>query len=147
MKKRRKRTSRVYASSPAHSSIDDFKTIVIYSTLGLATASGVFLAGRHFYKKSKANNVEKKSLQEGNPATYAKQLKMAFDNDTWFGWGTNESQVMQVFNQIPSKAFYQKVQKAYTDLYGTSLNSDLEDELSSDDYNTIIRILSSKNAK
>lgn len=72
---------------------------------------------------------------------------MAFDNDTWFGWGTNENQVLQVFNQIPSKAFYQKVQKAYADLYGKSLNSDLEDELSSDDYNTIIRLLSSKNAK
>ncbi len=142
MKRRRKRTR-----SPAHSGVDDFKTIVIYSTLGIATASGVFLAGRHFYKKSKANNVEKKSLQEGNPATYAKQLKMAFDNDTWFGWGTNEEQVFQVFNQIPSKAFYQKVQNAYADLYGRSLNSDLEDELSSNDYNTVIRILSSKNTK
>jgi hypothetical protein len=58
------------------------------------------------------------SLEVGDPATFAKQLKMAFDNDNYAGWGTNEKMVMQVFNEMPSKSMYSKVQKEYANLYG-----------------------------
>ena len=124
--------------------VDDFKTVVIYSTLGIATATGVFFLARHLYKKTRAKKVEKQSLYEGSPATYAKQLKMAFDNDNWASWGTDEEKIFQVFREIPSKAAYQKVQKAYLDLYGKNLNSDLESELSSEEYNAIIRLVAGK---
>ena len=70
---------------------------------------------------------------------------MAFDNDNYAGWGTNEKMVMQVFNEIPSKSMYTKVQREYANLYGKSLNADLEDELSSEEYNELIRILNAKN--
>jgi hypothetical protein len=40
---------------------------------------------------------------------------------------------------------YSKVQKEYANLYGKSLNADLEDELSSEEYNELIRILNAKN--
>jgi hypothetical protein len=53
--------------------------------------------------------------------------------------------VMQVFNEIPSKSMYSKVQKEYANLYGKSLNADLEEELSSEEYNELIRILNAKN--
>jgi hypothetical protein len=53
--------------------------------------------------------------------------------------------VMQVFNELPSRSMYTKVQKEYSRLYGRSLNADLEDELSSDEYNELIRILNAKN--
>lgn len=69
---------------------------------------------------------------------------MAFDNDNYFGWGTNEKMVMQVFNDLPSKSMYTKVQKEYSRLYGRSLNADLEEELDSDEYNELIRILNAK---
>jgi hypothetical protein len=124
--------------------IQNLKTIVVYSTLGLGTATGLFFLARHFYKKTRANISHKHSLEEGDPATYAKQLKMAFDNDNYFGWGTNEKMVKQVFNDLPSKSMYSKVQKEYSRLYGRSLNADLEDELSSDEYNELIRILNAK---
>jgi Annexin len=124
--------------------IQNFKTVVIYSTLGVGTATGLFFLGRHFYKKLRANRSEKKSLEEGDPATFAKQLKMAFQNDNYLGWGTNLDVVNTVFRHIPSKKMYEKVQKEYTRLYGKSLNADLEDELSSDEYNALIRILSKK---
>lgn len=127
--------------------INLFKELVIYSTLGIGTTTGIFFLGRFLYKKAVANSTEKKSLEEGNPATYAKQLKMAFENDNWLGWGTNVTQVNQIFKEIPSKSSYQKVQAAYFNLYSKSLNSDLESELSSDEYNEVIRILSSKKAK
>ena len=124
--------------------IQEFKTIVLYSSLGLGTATGLFLLARHYYKKVQVNRSEKHSLEEGDPATYAKQLKMAFENDNYFGWGTNEDAVFQVFREIPTKSMYSKVQKEYMKLYGKSLNADLEDELSSDEYNELIRILNEK---
>ena len=124
--------------------LQKLKTVVIYSTLGLGTATGLFFLGRHFYKKTRANISQKHSLEVGDPATFAKQLKMAFDNDNYLGWGTNEKMVMLVFNEIPSKSMYTKVQKEYSNLYGRSLNADLEEELSSDEYNELIRVLNTK---
>jgi hypothetical protein len=124
--------------------IQNLKTVVIYSTLGLGSATGLFFLARHFYKKARANVSQKHSLEEGDPATFAKQIKMAFDNDNYLGWGTNEKVVMQVFNELPSKSMYTKVQKEYSRLYGRSLNADLEEELSSDEYNELIRILNAK---
>jgi hypothetical protein len=125
--------------------IQNLKTIVVYSTLGAGTATGLFFLARHFYKKTISNLTERRSLEEGDPATFAKQLKMAFENDNYFGWGTNWEVVKQVFQEIPSKSMYSKVQREYYRLYNKSLNADLEDELSSDEYNELIRILNAKN--
>lgn len=124
--------------------LQNLKTIVIYSILGAGSATGLFLLGRHIYKKTVANRSQSDSMEEGDPATFAKQLKMAFDNDVAFGWGTNEDAVTRVFEEIPSKNMYSKVQKEYSNMYGRSLNADLEDELSSDEYNELIRILNGK---
>lgn len=124
--------------------IHNLKTVVVYSSLGIGTATGLFFLARHFYKKALANHSEKRSLEEGDPATYAKQLKMAFENDNYFGWGTNWNVVKQVFNELPSKSMYSKVQREYLRMYSKSLNADLEDELSSDEYNELIRILNEK---
>ena len=124
--------------------LQNLKTIVIYSILGAGSATGLFLLGRHIYKKTVANRSQSDSMEEGDPATFAKQLKMAFDNDVAFGWGTNEDAVTRVFEEIPSKSMYGKVQKEYSKMYGRSLNADLEDELSSDEYNELIRILNGK---
>lgn len=124
--------------------IQNVKTLVVYSTLGVGTATGLFLVARHFYKKAVANQSERRSLEEGDPATFAKQLKMAFENDNYFGWGTNWIVVKQVFEAIPSKSMYSKVQREYLRMYAKSLNADLEDELTSDEYNELIRILNGK---
>jgi hypothetical protein len=125
--------------------VKKYKSVVIYSAIGLGTATGLFFLVRHFYKKTRANVSQKKSLEVGDPATFAKQLKMAFDNDNYLGWGTNEEVIMQVFKEIPSKTMYSKVQREYFNLYGKSLNADLEQELSSEEYNELIRILNAKN--
>ena len=125
--------------------IHNLKTVVVYSTLGVGTATGLFFLARHLYKKTRANLSERRSLDEGDPATYAKQLKMAFENDNYFGWGTNWNVVKQVFQTVPTKSMYAKVQREYFNLYSKSLNADLEDELSSDEYNELIRMLNAKN--
>jgi hypothetical protein len=135
----------MYSQAQALSrNVDNLKTTVIYSVLGLGAATGLFFLARHFYKKTRQNAAENSSMEEGNPATYAKQLKMAFDNDNWAGWGTDEETVFNVFNSLPSYAMYQKVQKKYFDLYGEPLNKRLEDELSSEEYNEVIRIINLK---
>jgi hypothetical protein len=124
--------------------IQDLKTVVIYSSLGVGTATGLFMLVRHFYKKSQANRSEKHSLEEGDPATFAKQLKMAFDNDNYMSWGTDEEAVTKVFEELPSRKMYERVQKEYFRMYNKSLNADLEEELSSDEYNNLVRLLNSK---
>lgn len=124
--------------------LQNLKVIAIYSALGIGSATGLFLLARHFIKKTVSNRSQSDSMDEGDPATYAKQLKMAFDNDVAFGWGTNEEAVTRVFEEIPSKNMYSKVQKEYSNMYGRNLNADLEDELSSDEYNELIRILNAK---
>lgn len=127
--------------------LEALKATVIYSGLGLGVATGAFFLIRHFLKKGRKKNAEKRSAEEGDPNTYAKQLHMAFQNDNYFGWGTNTNQVNEVFRAINSKRMYEKVQKAYFDLYGKSLNAQLEEELSSSEYNSVIRMLSEKRAK
>ncbi|MFZ6014471.1 MAG: hypothetical protein ACOYXT_29295 [Bacteroidota bacterium] len=122
----------------------NLKTVVVYSALGLGTATGLFLVARHFYKKTLENRSQKHSLEEGDPSTFAKQLKMAFENDNYFGVGTNEKLVKKVFEEIPSKSIYGKVQREYFRLYGKNLNADLENELDSEEYNELIRILNAK---
>lgn len=124
--------------------VEDFKVVMLYSMLGLGTATGLFFLGRHFYKQAAAKNAEKTSLNEGDPSAYAQQLKMAFDNDNWFHLGVNTKQVFLVFEQIPSKKMYAKVQNAYFSMYGKILNADLQDQLSSYEYNQIISLMSKK---
>jgi hypothetical protein len=122
----------------------NLKNVAIGSTLAIGTAAGLFFLARHFIRQIRANSAQRNSLEEGDPATFAKQLKMAFDNDNYLGWGTNEVAVKKVFLDLPSKSMYTKVQKEYSKLYARSLNADLEDELSSDEYNELIRILNAK---
>ncbi len=127
--------------------VNDFRTVILFGSLGIGTVTGLFFLGRHFIHKKAVKHTEKHSAEEGNPATYAKQLRMAFQNDNDFGWGTNEELVYSTIREIETKAAYAKVQSAYYTLYGKSLNADLEDEMSSDEYNEVIRIISAKPPK
>lgn len=100
----------------------------------------------HLVRKANEKREQKKSLDEGTPATLAKQLKMAFDNDGW--WGTNVPLVRKTFQEIPSKDFYKKVEKSYSALTrGNSLPKDLEEELTSTEYSEVLNILASKPEK
>lgn len=125
--------------------VQDFKTIVIYGTLGIVTVGGLVFAANHFLKKWAKDKADNKSLTEGDPATYARELIMAFDNDNWFGWGTDLDRVYSVFDRIPTQAFYKKVQDAYEkETKGKNLNADLASELTSEEYSEVKRRLNSK---
>ena len=117
---------------------------IVAAILATAAGAGTFIGIRYVVKNLKQGLQEKNALYEGDPAAYATQLKMAFENDTWFGWGTDEEIIFRTLEEIPSKAIFSKVQNAYRDLYGNSLAADLKEELSTEDYIQAMQILNSK---
>jgi hypothetical protein len=110
--------------------------------LGLAGVGGAIYFGRKWVDSLRSNNEEKKSLDDGTAAAYAKRIKMAFDNDGW--WGTNITELRQVMRQIPSKEVYRSVVDSYQKLFDQSMLRDMTDELSSSEYNEMMQIVSGK---
>ena len=124
--------------------LEDYKSVVVVSAVGLGTIVSGWLLGRMLFRDAREHYYANRSLEDSDPATFARQLQMAFENDNWAGWGTDEKQVFEVFNRMPSKAFYKKVQRAYRGLYNKDLTSELQKELSTSEYNKVITILSTK---
>ena len=130
---------------------EDYKTYVLYSVLGLGTAVGLTFLGLRLVKKSreeyKRTNADRNSLDPGEAANLARRLKMAFENDNWAGWGTDEDMIYEIFREIPDRDYYRKVQQEFASMYGTELNRELENELSSEEYNQVQRILNDNERK
>lgn len=117
---------------------------VKYGILGLVVLGGSFFIGRSLIRRAKSTSEEKKTYEEGNEATYAKQLKMAFENDMWFGWGTDEEAIRKTLRAIPSKEYFRKVINSYQKLYSRSLMKDMQEELTSTEYNEMLAIIGAK---
>jgi Annexin len=120
------------------------KETVTYTLLGVVVLGGSFFLGRSLIRKARADSEEKKSYEEGNEAAFAKQLKMAFDNDMWFGWGTDEAAIRRTLQAVPSKDVFRKVINSYQKLYARSLMKDIQDELTSTEYNEMLAIINAK---
>jgi hypothetical protein len=125
---------------------DEFtlKETITYSMLGVIVLGGSFFVGRSMIRKARSNNEERKTYEEGNEATLAKQLKMAFDNDMWFGWGTDEEAIRKTLRAVPSKEYFRKVINSYQKLYARSLMKDMQDELTSTEYSEMLAIINAK---
>jgi hypothetical protein len=119
-------------------------TVLKYSLLGILVLGGGALAVRSIIRKSRANSEEMKTYEEGAEATFAKQIKMAFDNDMAFGWGTDEEKLRAIVRAIPSREAFVNVMKSYQKLYNRSMMRDMQDELGSTEYNEILYILAAK---
>lgn len=120
------------------------KEKIQYTLLGVVVIGGSILIGRKLVKNAKANNEERKTFEDNSPAGYAKQLKMAFENDNPFGWGTDEEAIRRVMRSVTSKDEFKKVMSSYEKLYSSSLMRDLKEELSATEYNEMLAILSAK---
>jgi hypothetical protein len=112
--------------------------------LGLLVIGGGAFALSRIIRKKKADNEEMKAYAEGSEASFAKQIKMAFDNDMVFGWGTDEEKLRAVFRAIPSRQAFVSVMKSYQKLYNRSLMRDLQDELQATEYNEMLAIIAAK---
>jgi hypothetical protein len=118
------------------------KEKIQYGLLGVVVIGGSLLLGTQLLKKVNASNEEKKTWEDGSAATYAKQIKMAFENDGW--WGTDEAALRKTFRAIPSKTVFKAAVVAYEKLYNRSMLRDLKEELQSTEYNEMIAIIAAK---
>jgi hypothetical protein len=119
--------------------------IVKYSMGGIILLGGSALLIRYFIKRSFENTEQNKSLDEGASATYAKQLKMAFENDGYPG--TNMQEVRRIFQEIPSKQAFQQVENSYQKQFSSPLAKDLQSELKSSEYQEMVSIKAAKPQK
>lgn len=118
------------------------KEKIQYSLLGIIVVGGAVLIGRSWVRKARADSEQRRTLDEGSAPTIAKQIKMAFDNDGWFG--TDKEALRQAIRTIPSKSDFRKVMVSYQKLYNSSLLGDMQSELKSTEYNEMLYIISAK---
>ena len=125
---------------------DDFtlKEKLTYSIVGLVVLSGTFLLGRSVVRGARSTTEQKKTYEDGNAAAFAQQLRMAFENDNYFEWGTDEEAIRDVIRKVPSKDYFKQVINSYQKLYARSLMGDLKSELSTSEYNEMLAIIAGK---
>lgn len=118
------------------------KEKLLYAGGAIVLTLSTFFLGRKIVRSLMSNTEEKKTLSEDSPATYAKQIKMAFENDGWPG--TDTLKLRKVLQEIPSKQVLNKVAASYQKLYNSNIYRDMSDELQSTEYNEMLSILSVK---
>ena len=121
------------------------KEKLIYSLVGFVVVGGVIYFGGKYIKGLIAGNEENKTFEDGSSATYAKQIKMAFDNDGWPG--TDTTALRATLREIPSKEAFDKIVKSYDKLYNENLLKDMSSELQTTEYNEMLQIINGKPLK
>jgi hypothetical protein len=121
------------------------KNEFIYGMLGLLAVGSAIYFGRRYILKRIASKEENSSLEEGSAPTYAKQLKMSFENDGWPG--TDTTALRNTLRQIKSKDEFKQVMESYSKLYNSNLLKDMSNELQSTEYNEMIQIVAGKPEK
>jgi hypothetical protein len=125
---------------------DDFtlKEVVLYGALSLVVLGGSFFVGRTIIRKARSTSEEKKTYTDDNAAFYAQKLKLAFENDMIFNWGTDEEAIRNTLRAVPSKEVFKSIINSYQKLYARSLMMDLKSELTTSDYNEMLAIIAGK---
>lgn len=124
---------------------DSWKSTVLYAALAVGVTGITIWGVRKMVREAVSNREENKTLEDGSSATIAKQIKMAFDNDGW--WGTDEEALRRALRSVQSKEDFGKVKKSYQKLYSRPLLEDMADELTSSEYNEMLQIISAKPEK
>jgi hypothetical protein len=121
------------------------KEKVIYSLLAAAGVTGLIVLGKKMIENTISNKAHSKSFEDGTPETLAKQIKMAFENDGYFG--TDTDALRNVLIGIKSREELDKVFKAYKKEYASNLYKDMSDELQATEYNEMLQIIAAKPLK
>lgn len=121
------------------------KEKIQYSLIGILVLGGAVLIGRKLILRSVSNSEEAKTFESGSAAALAKQIKMAFDNDGW--WGTDTKVLRQALRAIPSKQEFVQVLDSYNRLYSRSMMRDMQEELKTTEYEEVLAILAVKPEK
>jgi len=118
------------------------KEKILYTLLGVGGLVGITWWGGKKIKGAIENKAQGKSFSEGTPETYAKQIKMAFENDGW--WGTDTKALRTTLIAIKNKVELKKVFDAYTKEYHRNMYKDMSDELQLTEYNEMLQIMQGK---
>ncbi|MEZ4921877.1 MAG: hypothetical protein R2780_01785 [Crocinitomicaceae bacterium] len=119
--------------------------VAIALGISLVAAAAIWF-GIRMVRNQIANSEENKSFGKDKHATWAKQIKNAFDNNGW--WGTDEELLRRTLREIPSKEDFKKVQASYRKLYtGANLVEDMTGELKQTEYNEMLAIINAKPEK
>lgn len=121
------------------------KEKIVYGLLAAVGVGGTIWIGRKIILNAISSKEELKSFDEGTPATTAKQIKMAFDNDGW--WGTNTDALREALISVPSQEEWDKIIKSYQKQYNANLIRDMADELQSTEYTEMMQIINAKPTK
>lgn len=113
-----------------------------YGLIGIIVLGGAAILVTNLIRKTRSNTEERKTLDDGSPATYAKQLKMAFENDGWPG--TDEQAIRDTLRRVRSRQEFNEVITSYQRLYNENLLRELKDELTTTEYNEMLAIISAK---
>lgn len=111
---------------------EKFKNYVLWGVIGTAAAGTLIYLGWKLVTDKISNLENRGSLDNQDPAYYAKQFRIGFDNNNWYGSDTET--VRETMLAIPSKDFFEKVAQSYQRQYKSSLYKDLEDKLKSTEY-------------
>lgn len=121
------------------------KTKIGLSLLSAAGLGGLIWLGNRFIKNKVEDKAHSKSFEDGTPETIAKQIKMSFENDGY--WGTDIQKLRNVLIDINSKQQLNLVFKAYKKEYHRNMYEDMSDELQSSEYNEMLQIMAAKPEK
>ncbi|MDO8998316.1 MAG: hypothetical protein Q7W45_01020 [Bacteroidota bacterium] len=113
--------------------------------LSIAGLGGLIWWGTTAIKNKVEDKAHAKSFDDGNPETLAKQIKMAFENDGY--WGTDMEKLRATIISIESKEQLNKVFKAYKKEYHRNMYLDMSDELQASQYNELLQIIATKPEK
>lgn len=118
------------------------REIILYSMGSILLVGGTFFVGRKLVRDAFKKHEENNSVEDGSIASFAKSIKMAFDNDGWVG--TDEEALRKILISIPSIQAFNSVVKSYQKLYNKSLMTDMESELNVSEYNEMLAIINGK---
>jgi len=118
------------------------KEKLAFSLAGIILLGGAVILVRNMVRKQRSDAEEGKTYIDGSAATFAKQVRMAFENDGWFG--TNIQALRETIARIPSRQIMRQVIDSYQRLYNRSLLRDMESELQASEYNEMLAIISAK---
>ena len=121
------------------------KSKIGLSLLSAAGLGGLIWLGNRFIKNKVEDKAHSKSFEDGTPETIAKQIKMSFENDGY--WGTDTEKLRKVLIEITSKQQLNLVFKAYKKEYHRNMYEDMSDELQTSEYNEMLQIIAAKPEK
>ncbi|WP_207515036.1 hypothetical protein [Longitalea luteola] len=115
-----------------------------YAAIGLVLVGGGLYVGHRILRSQAIKRQANKSAKEGTPADFATRIKMAFENNGW--WGTDVEALRAIFREIPTKEIFYGVMRSYN-TGGKNLMLDLKSELTTTEYNEMLAIAGAKPEK